>query len=313
MAKTELLFHSFPFLEQNLKAEFFESIPQSPGIYRFFDEEGELIYVGKSKNLRKRLFTYKRIRAGKASRKVSKLLSKIASIEFDETTSEQEAFLSENLLIRKHRPEFNHANKAIETYYYILTGRSEKSFQFRLTMNTDAAIRRTNNQSLFKNIDAPGQLIETNIYGCFKGHNPVRRSLGALLQLLWLTENKPADPHQLPVLLTRNLTPLNYSMRLKYDSVLIQSEIHKFINDWFSGRSDQLFNLLHELLGPVTGKNKFMAQFMADRMETLQTFYIKTLHRHYLIRKKFLHPNRFIIYQHELDDLAVKYLHQSEE
>ena len=310
---TSDLFNLSPFLEEKLCNKVFYELPKSPGIYRFYDDRGKLLYIGKAKNLRKRLFSYKRIRPGNASRKVSSLLSKIATIEFDETATEQEAFLCENRLIREHRPEFNHANKATETYYFILTGRSDNNLHFRLTMNPDTTFRQKDSQSLFRGVEDPDNPPETKIYGCFKGHNPVRRSLGALLQLLWLADNQSANPLQLPVVLTRNLTPLHYSIRLNNDSVLVQSGIYRLMDDWFRGESDRLCHFLNDLLKPEASKSRFTSQFLEERIETLQTFFIKTLNRHYLIRKKFLDSKRHIIFQHELDDLMVLHVHQSEE
>jgi hypothetical protein len=309
---TSNLFNLSPFLEKKLGSKIFENIPQSAGIYRFYDDFGKLLYVGKAKNLRKRLYSYKRIRPGNASRKVSSLLSKITAIEFDKTASEKEAFLSENRWIREHRPEFNHANKATETYYFILIGRSENNLHFRLTMNPDAKIMQTDKQSLFKSADATDTGVATNFYGCFKGHYPVRRSLGALLQLLWLAENKSVNPLQLPVVLSRNLTPLYYSLRLNNKSILVQSGVYQLVDDWFSGKSDRLCHFLFDLLEPEASKNRFAAQFLEERIETLQTHFIKTLHRHFLIRKKFLEPKRHIIFQQELDDLMVRHIHQPE-
>lgn len=48
-----------PILENRLGKEAFDPIPQQPGVYRFYDQRGELLYVGKAKNLRRRLFGYK--------------------------------------------------------------------------------------------------------------------------------------------------------------------------------------------------------------------------------------------------------------
>lgn len=97
---TEQLFHTGPLLEKRLGKEAFESIPTSPGIYRFYDVNGDLLYVGKAKNLRRRLFGYKRAKPGKVSRKVSTLIGKIRSVIWVETATEHDALLLENRMIR---------------------------------------------------------------------------------------------------------------------------------------------------------------------------------------------------------------------
>ena len=78
------------------------SIPQNPGIYKYYDEKNQLLYVGKAKNLRKRVSSYfsKTI----TNFKTHELVKRINKIEFTIVNSEQDAFLLENSLI-KNFPE----------------------------------------------------------------------------------------------------------------------------------------------------------------------------------------------------------------
>src|SRR6056297_2242828 len=191
---TLTLIPAAPLLEERLGAGYFDHIPTTPGIYRFYDEADELLYVGKAKNLRTRVFSYKRAKPGQVSRKVSRLIGRIDRVEFEETDSERDALLLENHWIRDKRPPFNSANKQTEAYYFIYFKPSRDALEFRLAMRihdeTDPA----------------------NWYGSFKGHAPVRRSLGCLLQLLWMAEHGRHSPHHLPVQLTRRLTPIHFYM-----------------------------------------------------------------------------------------------------
>lgn len=94
------------------------SIPQEPGIYKYYDREGTLIYVGKAKNIRKRVSSY--FTGHKTSRKTAELVRRIQRIEFTIATSEQDALLLENNLIKEFQPRFNIDLKDDKTYPYIV-------------------------------------------------------------------------------------------------------------------------------------------------------------------------------------------------
>lgn len=309
MKKTRHLFQSHPILETRLGKPFFDEIPKSPGIYRFFDEEGELLYVGKSKNLRRRLFSYKRIRPGCTSSKLSRLVSRITSITYNQTATEGEALLKENRLIREYRPEFNHVNKETETYYFILTEQTKQFLSFRLAMNSEADCRIINSYPLFdhKGNDTDPATGKNRLYGCFKGHSRVRKSLGALLQLLWITEHRAESPHQLPVQLTRNLTPLRWMHPAGENSVLFTEKLPDLIDQWLRGKSNKLTERLFELNTVSFQKNRFNAQFLESRLEDLNFFFENFLHRNHLIFTQMLDRDEEIIHQNELDDLIVKF------
>lgn len=94
------------------------SIPTEPGIYKYFDDAGELIYVGKAKSLRKRVSSY--FVRTHTTYKTHELVKRIARIEFTIVDSEQDAFLLENSLIKQFQPIFNINLKDDKTYPYIV-------------------------------------------------------------------------------------------------------------------------------------------------------------------------------------------------
>lgn len=81
------------------------SLPGKPGVYQYFNKDGKVIYVGKAKNLKKRVSSYftKKHQSGK----LRMLVSKIANIEFVVTNTELDALLLENNLIKKYQPRYN--------------------------------------------------------------------------------------------------------------------------------------------------------------------------------------------------------------
>jgi excinuclease ABC subunit C len=93
-------------------------IPHSPGIYKYFDIDNNLIYVGKAKNLRKRITSY--FIKTFTSYKTYELVQRIVRIEFTIVNSEQDAFLLENSLIKQFQPRFNINLKDDKSYPYIV-------------------------------------------------------------------------------------------------------------------------------------------------------------------------------------------------
>lgn len=94
------------------------TIPEQPGIYKYFDEHNELLYVGKAKHLRKRVSSYFSKNSG--SYKTHELVKRIHHIEFTIVNNEQDAFLLENTLIKEFQPKFNISLKDDKTYPYIV-------------------------------------------------------------------------------------------------------------------------------------------------------------------------------------------------
>lgn len=94
------------------------TIPVNPGIYKYYDVENTLLYVGKAKSLRKRVSSY--FSKTFTSYKTHELVQRIHHIEFTIVDSEQDAFLLENSLIKQFQPRFNINLKDDKTYPYIV-------------------------------------------------------------------------------------------------------------------------------------------------------------------------------------------------
>jgi excinuclease ABC subunit C len=98
--------------------EISSTIPDDPGIYKYYDVNSTLLYVGKAKNIRKRVSSYFNKNLG--SYKTHELVKRIRRIEFTIVNSEQDAFLLENSLIKQYQPLFNINLKDDKTYPYIV-------------------------------------------------------------------------------------------------------------------------------------------------------------------------------------------------
>lgn len=94
-----------------------QSLPAEPGCYLFSDAEGTIIYVGKAKNLRRRVSSY--FSRHDIDPKTRRLVATIAGLDFIVTDTEVEAFILENTLIKKHQPKYNIDLKDSKSFAYI--------------------------------------------------------------------------------------------------------------------------------------------------------------------------------------------------
>lgn len=105
-------------MQPDLK-DFVLSLPDSPGIYRYYDKEGSLIYVGKAKSLKKRVSNYFN-KQSQYNRKTEKLVSEINKIEFTLANTEFDALLLENNFIKQYQPKYNILLKDDKTFPYLV-------------------------------------------------------------------------------------------------------------------------------------------------------------------------------------------------
>ena len=98
--------------------------PHSPGVYRYYDAEGNVIYVGKAKDLHKRVAQYF-VSPDRLTRKTAVMVSKIADAQYTVVESEADALLLENNLIKQFKPRYNILLKDSKTYPWICVTNEE--------------------------------------------------------------------------------------------------------------------------------------------------------------------------------------------
>lgn len=99
--------------------EFLKTLPTKPGVYQYWDGQGQIIYIGKAKNLRSRVSSYF-VKDSQLSGKTRVLVRKIRNITFTIVDTEIDAWLLENSLIKKHQPRYNVLLKDDKTYPWIV-------------------------------------------------------------------------------------------------------------------------------------------------------------------------------------------------
>ena len=110
-------FNSYSLRKELLKF-LITNIPESPGVYQYYDINNVIIYIGKAKNLKKRVSQY--FNKNKLSSKTILLVSKIYNIEYIVVDNEEDAFLLENNMIKQYKPKYNILLKDDKSYPWIV-------------------------------------------------------------------------------------------------------------------------------------------------------------------------------------------------
>ncbi len=142
------------------------SLSTRPGVYRMYDEQGAILYVGKAKNLKKRVGNY--FRPSGLDTKTMALVARIYSIEVTITSNETEALLLEQNLIKQHRPPYN-----IEL-------RDDKSYPYIMLTNKDDFPRL----SFYRG----SKRRDATFFGPYPSASAVRESLGVLQKVFKLRQ-----------------------------------------------------------------------------------------------------------------------------
>jgi excinuclease ABC subunit C len=141
----------------DLIRDFVTRLPLKPGVYRMYDGDGDVIYVGKAKNLKNRVSNYARGQGH--NNRIALMISLTCNMEFVVTSTEAEALLLESNLIKKLKPRFNVILRDDKSFPYILIAKEHASPQ--LAKHRGARNRKGNYYGPFASAGAVNQAINT--------------------------------------------------------------------------------------------------------------------------------------------------------
>jgi len=155
--------------DRKFGGEFLESLPDSPGVYLVYDREDQLIYVGKARNLKRRLSQYRNTVRRKKHRRMRGIVREAGRIEIRNAATDFDACLTEMLLIQKHRPRWNIVG-AYSFLYPLIGIRSDAgNIEFCLTTTPEVILK-----------EYPG----FDFHGAFRSRRITGDAFFALMRLL---------------------------------------------------------------------------------------------------------------------------------
>jgi excinuclease ABC subunit C len=227
--------------------------PQSPGVYIMKDVRGRVLYVGKAKRLKTRLANYARkITAPNWYRhKLEAMVSQVAAVEYVVTSSEKEALILENTLIKRHRPRYNVDLKDDKSYPY-----------FRLGLQHDFP--------RFSLVRKPNLKDGAKYFGPFANAGKARQTMYMLQRIFPL---RRCTDHALK---NRTRPCLDYEMGrcpAPCTGQISQAEYQKLVREleaFFAGKGDELAKRLKKRMGHASKQERFeQAGVLRDRWQAL--------------------------------------------
>lgn len=293
-------------LVDRLGADFFRALPRTPGVYRMFDARGDLIYVGKAKDLRARLASYRRTHG--QSRKTIRLIHSAERIEWEACDSDTAARLLENHLIRTHRPRFNRVGTWPKSARFVLLEAFSDGFRITVTGEPAGAAPKHPGPADASEVlfDQPCETTErsepplrrpmtTEIFGAFRGGPSF--ALGALGRLLWLSWHQVETIEALPRVLVVSRALRAFEARPPDTALWLDA-----VRDYLSGTADTLIARLVETVPMPTAP--FERAFVAADFETLAGFFRQGPLRTRRLRTA-LAPDSTALAPEQLDDFLV--------
>ena len=275
MSEQRRLFPSPKPLLERLGEAFFLSIPAAPGIYLMFGEDGRVLYIGQSSNLRARLGSYKNARPETVSRKVIRLIHSTVSITWETCVSAEAARLRENDLLRTYRPRFNSANTYPQAYPYLTLTAQSAAFVLGITARQDPAHEN---------------------FGAFKGR--CWSGYAALVRLLYARLHQPARLDDYPCGFLSERPP----KKVLFPLLTCWPELLPILREFLQGRSAEFMAQLQN--GLPAPANRFEQAYYENELLTLQEFFERGAGRNYRLREQFA-TSTPTLGQAELDDLLV--------
>ncbi len=262
-------------LVDRLGAEFFRQAPREPGVYWFYGDAEELLYVGKARDLRARLSSYRRTHG--QSRKTIRLIHAARRVEWELCPDETAALLRENELLRTLRPRFNRAGTWPRSARFLVLASLPASLELRLAAEPES-----------------GPDLES--FGAFRGAPSA--ALASLARLLWLATPPRRRPLDLPHALAAADSLRAWSLPGP-DAAPWIDDLREFLR----GTHDHLLALLVDALPDPP--SAFERAFVAAQFERLTEFHRRGPVRIRRWREQSGLPPHRLLAPEELDDLAV--------
>ncbi len=235
-------------------------LPELPGIYQFHGNEGKILYIGKAKNLKKRVSSYFQIQKNK-SNKIKVLVKQISKINHFVVENESEALLLENNLIKKYQPKYNVLLKDDKTFPWICI----KNERFPRVFST-------------RNLLKDG----SEYFGPYTSAQTVKSLLELIRQLYklrtcnYLLSKKNIDENKFKICLEYHIGNCNGPCENLQDEQSYNESIHQ-IRDILKGNLSLVISHLKKMMEQFSNELKFEeANLIKNKIDSLEKFQIKS-------------------------------------
>lgn len=230
-------------LVERLGKKFFHKIPAQPGVYKMHDAAGNVVYVGKAKNLRQRLRSYRVANPERVPRRHLRMMNEVTRIDFELCRNESAALTHESRLLRRLKPKFNRAGVWPGKAQFLTWRFADQVAQFSVHEIPPVGWER---------------------FGSLGGYAP--RLHGSLVRLLWLVLNPQAGFSRLPHGWAKN----QFNLPVTLGCGAREAEIRQTLENLFWGRPEEFSAWL--LTSIEAGLSAFdRTAFLAD-LEEVKTF-----------------------------------------
>jgi excinuclease UvrABC nuclease subunit len=249
--------------------EFFKTIPNEPGVYFFLGGNGEILYIGKAKRLRKRVGSYRHVKPRTHPPHQVEMVKRIRKIRWEVCKSEAHALSREYELLHAVRPPYNIADTEEATYLFVTLRKIRKPgyYEFQLTSEPDGDQ-------------------DVAVFGCYKDRLNTKRGFSALLRLIYSASCQGAR-FSIPSVLRRARVEFGYTLA-------IEEQWLPMVSSFMRGESLQLLRTLSERLIENESVPRFMGPSLQDDIDSARAFFqmgpksTRLLKRQYRFRSRVL-------------------------
>jgi excinuclease UvrABC nuclease subunit len=284
-----------PLLEK-FGLDFFQGIPRRPGVYFMHHPGGDILYIGKAKDLRNRLAWYKNAKPGQAHDHTLELLENISHIRWEEHPTEAAAILRESELLHAVKPPYNIAGTWPQDYLYIGTKSKPLRAGDSLTGQSRLEFQLTSRREMAR---------DYRLFGCFKHRRRTKTGYTALLRLLHAAAADPTENARrrfgFPARITRASPPYLYALN-------VPTELVDPLERFLAGRSSRLLGQVVDKLLANENIPRFMHHGLQDDLQLVQDFYRVGPHATFKLKRLHGVKSRLVSHRRMNDLLKVSAL-----
>jgi excinuclease ABC subunit C len=286
--------------------ETISQLPTSAGVYQYFDKDGHILYVGKAKNLSNRVksywqFTPELAPANRLSLRITKMLEQTVSLNYIVVSSEHDALILENSLIKQLNPKYNILLRDDKTYPYIYIDNSQKYPRFEITRK----IIQSKDITYFGPYSVGARDILDSLYEISKLVQK-KSCLGSKKLCLYYQIDKCLGPCELPISKERYLQEVDLATKLIKNKKLL---VHKLETKMMFYAEEMRFEEAGELRDRIEriSRSEIKSEIDFASSENYDIFVVQNSQTRAVVVRIFMRNGKIISSSHEYVNLNAGY------